>query len=671
MVPELKAAISADPRVKDLVDLALKLEGCARHSSVHAAGVVISPKPLHEIVPVAISAKDELTSQYSMNDLEKVGMLKMDFLALTTLTVIADCLASMKSKAGVEIDWSKIPLNDEKTMQLFGDGRTDAVFQFESGGMQEICRRLKPKELEDLSALNALYRPGPLDGGMIDDYIARHRGEKQVRYLVPEMKDILVNTYGVLVYQEQIMQLAQSLAGYSLGEADLMRRAMGKKKREEMAVHEEKFISGAVANKIPKDKAESIFKLMAQFADYGFNRSHSIAYAYLAFQTAYLKAHYPSYFYAAVLSHEADDSAKVYKYSSELRSMGLQLLPPDVNESDEGFTPSGDAVRFGLSAIKGIGSTTVRAIVDARNQGRYTSLFDFTSRIDQGAIGRRGLESLITSGAFDSLKPEEVAVGQWRANLFSAIDTSLSLSQKSWSDKARGQSGLFGEESGTDALTQAIPDVRPWTQSEISTQEKVAIGFYLSVHPLDNYREIVSGLKIKNIADYEDLKPGDIITIAGIVSAFQVRQSKKGNRFCMFRLEDRSTGVKCLAWSEAYGKFSSILKNDELLIIDAKVESAEGLDITVIMSDARSLTEALPKNAKSVDITLPANKLDDEYLHDLLSVLNDASGKTEVYLDLMIDDLKVKLHSQPIRIQGSSRLETQLRNRGCEVNWIL
>jgi DNA polymerase-3 subunit alpha len=244
---------------------------------------------------------------------------------------------------------------------------------------------------------------------MIDDYIARHRGEKQVRYLVPEMKDILVNTYGVLVYQEQIMQLAQKLAGYSLGEADMMRRAMGKKKREEMAVHEEKFVSGAVANKIPKDKAESIFKLMAQFADYGFNRSHSIAYAYLAFQTAYLKAHYPSYFYAAVLSHEADDSAKVYKYSSELRSMGLQLLPPDVNESDEGFTPSDDAVRFGLSAIKGIGSTTVRAIVDARNAGPYTSLFDFVSRIDQGAIGRRGLESLITSGAFDSLKPDEVA----------------------------------------------------------------------------------------------------------------------------------------------------------------------------------------------------------------------------------------------------------------------
>ena len=671
MVPELKAAIASDPKVKDLVDLALKLEGCARHSSVHAAGVVISPRPLHEIVPVAVSAKDELTSQYSMNDLEKVGMLKMDFLALTTLTVINDCLTSLKTRAGVEIDWSKISLNDEKTMKLFGDGRTDAVFQFESGGMQEICRRLKPKELEDLSALNALYRPGPIDGGMIDDYIARHRGEKQVRYLVPEMKEILENTYGVLVYQEQIMQLAQKLAGYSLGEADMMRRAMGKKKREEMAVHEEKFVSGAVKNGISKDKAESIFKLMAQFADYGFNRSHSIAYAYLAFQTAYLKAHYPAYFYAAVLSHEADDSAKVYKYSTELRSMGLRLLPPDVNESDEGFTPSDEAVRFGLNAIKGIGTSTVKAVVDARQEVKFTSLFDFVSRIDQGAIGRRGLESLITSGAFDSIIPNDVTVGQWRANLFAGIDLALSVSQRAWNDRQRGQSGLFGGDGGNEAIDHPLPEARPWTQSEISAQEKTAVGFYLSVHPLDNYKDIVSGLRIRNIADHGELRAGDTIVLAGIVSAFQVRQSKKGNRFCMFRFEDESGGVKCLAWSEAYGKFAPLLKNDELLIVEGRVESAEGLDITIILNEARSLKEALPGNAKSVDITLPSQQINDDYLHELLSILNTASGKCEVFLDLRVNDLKIKLHSQPIRIQGSTYLETQLRNRGCEVNWIL
>lgn len=671
MVPELKSAVASDPKVKDLVDLALKLEGCARHTSVHAAGVVISPKPLHELVPVAVSSKDELTSQYSMNDLEKVGMLKMDFLALTTLTVIDDCLTSLREKAGIEIEWSKIPLNDEQTMQLFGDGRTDAVFQFESGGMQEICRKLKPKELEDLSALNALYRPGPLDGGMIDDYIARHRGEKRVRYLVPEMEEILRNTYGVLVYQEQIMQLAQKLAGYSLGEADMMRRAMGKKKREEMARHEVRFITGAVERGIARDKAVEIFNLMAQFADYGFNRSHSIAYAYLAFQTAYLKAHYPAYFYAAVLSHEADDSAKVYKYSTELRSMGLQLLPPDVNESDEGFTPSTGAVRFGLTAIKGIGTSTVKAICEARKAGPFTSLFDFASRMDQGAINRRALESLITCGAFDSLMPADTSAGQWRANLFAAVDTALSISQKAWNDRERGQSDLFGDSGGADAVEHELPTVRAWTQSEISAQEKAAIGFYLSVHPLDNYMEILDGLRIKPIADQEELRPGDMVTMAGIVSAFQVRQSKKGNRFCMFRLEDQSTGVKCLAWSEAYGKYSSVLKNDELLIVDGRVESADGQDITIILQDAKSLIEAKSRNARSVNIMLPANRVDENYLHELLAVLNAESGRCDVYLDLKLDDVKVRLHSEPVRVQGSSRLEADLRSRGCEVEWVM
>ena len=375
-VSDLRQATESNPAVTDLVDLAKRLEGCSRHSSVHAAGVVIAPKPLHELVPVAISAKSELTSQYSMGDLEKVGMLKMDFLALTTLTIISDCLKAIKQRKGIEIKWEQIPLDDEKTMKLFGEGRTEAVFQFESAGMQEICRRLKPKELEDLSALNALYRPGPLDGGMVDDFIARHRGEKKVQYIVSEMKEILENTYGILVYQEQIMQIAQKLGGYSLGEADMMRRAMGKKNRVEMAQHERKFVDGAVARNIKQQKAEEIFNLMAQFADYGFNRSHSVAYAILAYQTAYLKAHFAAYFYAAVLSNESDDAAKVYKYSTELRAGGLKLLPPDINESDADFTPLEDNVRFGLNAIKGIGAASVQAIISARQDNKFTSLYD-------------------------------------------------------------------------------------------------------------------------------------------------------------------------------------------------------------------------------------------------------------------------------------------------------
>ncbi len=670
-VPDLKVAFENDPKIRDLIDLALRLEGCARHSSVHAAGVVISPKPLHELVPVAISSKNELTSQYSMTDLEKVGMLKMDFLALTTLTIINDCLESLRQRKGVEIDWSAIPLNDEKTMELFGEGRTDAVFQFESSGMQDICRRLKPKELEDLSALNALYRPGPIDGGMIEDFIQRHRGEKKVRYLVPQMEEILRNTYGVLVYQEQIMQLAQKLAGYTLGEADMMRRAMGKKKREDMAKEQVKFIDGAVANNISREKAEEIFHLMAQFADYGFNRSHSIAYAYLAFQTAYLKAHYPAYFISAVLSHEADDSAKVYKYSTELKALGLKLLPPDVNESGDDFTPADDSVRFGLSAIKGIGSTTVRAIVEARSDGgRFTSLFDFASRMDPGTIGKRAIESLVAAGAFDSLKPADETTNAWRATLFANIDAALAFAQKSWSDTANGQAGLFGEVVEGAAAGESLVKAEPWTQAHMSNMEKSAIGFYLSVHPLDDFTQVLRGLKIKNVGDHEEVKAGDQLTIAGIISGFQVKYSKKGNRFGIFRLEDQSTGVKCLIWAEAFGKYGDKLKNDELIIADGRVEANEGNEITFIVNEVRSLVEAQSRSARALSVRLPDSTLDESYLFEIFGILSRSQGSCEVLLNLPLNGVDVKMNTSGLRITGTRALEAELLEKGCSIEWV-
>jgi DNA polymerase III subunit alpha len=669
-VPELRLAIDTNPQVKDLVDLARRLEGCARHTSVHAAGVVISPKPLHEIVPTAISSKNELTSQYTMTDLEKVGMLKMDFLALTTLTIISDCLKMLKTKTGIEIDWDSVSLNDPATMAIFGDGKTEAVFQFESSGMQEICRRLKPKELEDLAALNALYRPGPLDGGMVDDFIARHRGEKRVSYIVPQMKDILQNTYGILVYQEQIMQLAQKLAGYTLGEADMMRRAMGKKKREEMAVHEEKFVSGAVANGIKREKAEEIFKLMAQFADYGFNRSHSVAYAFLAFQTAYLKAHYPSYFYASVLSNESQDTAKIYKYSTELRNSGLKLLPPDVNESDAGFTPTDDAVRFGLSAIKGIGSNSVQAIIEARKSGSFTSLFDFVNRLELGAINRRGLESLITAGAFDSLKPAAQTVNLWRARLFAAIEGALAQAQKRWNDRLNGQNMLFGGDgaNSADALNE-LPTVPAWSQHKISKEEKNAVGFYLSNHPLDDYTEILASFKIQPLAE-QSANVGEKITFAGIVASAQVKYSKKGNRFCIFKLEDQSAGAKCLAWSETFTKFSNCFREDELLIVTGRVESNEGQEMTVIVEDAQKLGDALPMKANRALLTLPADSFNEEFLDELFAILSRNRGKCDVFFKLSIaDGVSVKLLSQPIRILGTKNLEEELARKNCCIEW--
>jgi len=672
-VADLRNAMETNPEVKKVVDLARRLEGCARHSSVHAAGVVISPVPLHELVPVSLSGKNELTSQYTMNDLEKVGMLKMDFLALTTLTIISDCLKSLKQKTGQTVDWSVVDLNDKRTMGLFGDGRTEAIFQFESSGMQEICRRLKPKELEDLAALNALYRPGPLDGGMVDDFIARHRGERKVQYIVPQMKEILSNTYGILVYQEQIMQLAQKLGGYSLGEADMMRRAMGKKKREEMAVHEQKFIDGAVARSIKQEKAAEIFKLMAQFADYGFNRSHSVAYAYLAFQTAYLKAHYPAYFYAAVLSNEADDTTKVYKYSNELRSLGLKFLPPDINESDADFTPLDNAVRFGLSAIKGIGVTSVQAIIEARRAGKFKSLYDFAARVSQGAINKRGLESLIAAGAFDSMLPKDSTIHLWRARLFAGINGSIANGQKIWNDKIKGQNGLFGGGADNQMVLEAeLPMVAPWSPVDTANQEKAAVGFYLSHHPMDDFKQVLTDLKIINIADYETIQPGDRLTLAGIATGVQVKYSKKGNRFCIFKLEDQSSGVKCLTWSEAYGRFSEILKDGELLIVDGRVEAAEGQEITIILEEVKKLADAIPFKARGVAINVPKNNFDVEYIEDLITILNKNHGSCLVEFNFRIDSgIEIKIDTAAIRIQGTSRLENDLREKGCQVEWKL
>jgi len=609
-----------------------------------------------------------------MNDLEKVGMLKMDFLALTTLTVIEDCLKSLKEKTGIEIDWTKVSLEDEETMKVFGDGRTEAVFQFESSGIAEITRQLKPKRLEDLSALNALYRPGPLDGGMVTEFIKRHRGEEKVKYLIPQMKDILENTFGVLVYQEQIMQLAQKLAGYSLGDADLMRRAMGKKKREEMAVHEEKFINGAVERGIDKKKATEIFNLMSQFADYGFNRSHSIAYAYLAFQTAYLKAHYPAYFYAAVLSHEAQDSAKVYKYSNEFKSVGLKLLPPDINESDLGFTPHEEGVRYGLTAIKGIGESCVTAIINAREDGKFTSPFDFVSRVAAGALNRRAFESLVAAGAFDSIKPEDVEVAAWRARLYKGTTDILQFGQRSWEDKSRGQTDLFAVAADMPEQAQdlgSLPECAPWSQGEVSSYEKAAVGFYLSVHPLDTFRSTLEKLGIRALADYEQFASGQTVFLAGLVSGLQVRYSKKGNRFGTFRLEDQSGGIKCVAWGETFGKISAMLRDDELLIAEGRIEGSEGQEETLIVNDIKLLADAEPSRAHEAAIRLPNGKSDERTYETIFKLLSENRGECGVRLTVPAGEVEAELNAAHIRVKGSAKLEQELKDLGCDVEWIV
>jgi DNA polymerase-3 subunit alpha len=666
-VPELKREMDTNAQVKEILEIAKRLEGCARHSSVHAAGVVISPLPLQELIPIAVSGKDELTTQYVMSDLEKTGMLKMDFLALTALTVINDCLISIKQMLGTEIKWGETALNDAKTMAVFAEGRTEAVFQFESSGMQEICRKLKPKGVEDLAALNALYRPGPLDGGMVDEFILRHHGKKSVRYLVPEMKDILSNTYGIIVYQEQIMQLAQKLAGYTLSEADLMRRAMGKKKREEMAVHEEKFINGAIERGIKKEKAEKIFSLMAQFSDYGFNRSHSVAYAYLAFQTAYLKAHFPEHFYAAVLSSEAQDAAKVFKYSKELKTQKIALLPPDVNESNSDFTPLNGAIRYGLTAIKGLGQSIVKAICEARGTEPFRSFFDFAERVE---ATKRVLESLVSAGAFDSLKDER-SLPEWRGGLFNSIDMALSRAQRAKRERIQGQSGLFGglpEE--IDYSKELSPHAKGWNQTELLAAEKGAVGFYITGHPLENYFDILQGYKAIKSTELPNLTTGIRVTSGGIISELQTRTTKKGDKFALLRLEDDLGGTKCVLWPEVYRKHSALLQSDLAVLITGRLELSDDGPATIIADQVQSL-DAAAKVGEYVVLRTPVN---DDYatlFDSILGLLSSNPGDCDVTLEAFIDpSTVVRVRANPaLKVKRSEQLESALKNLGCSVTF--
>src|SRR2546427_401272 len=479
---QLRSAIEGDERFKDLLEVAKRLEGLARHASTHAAGVVISPQPLTELLPLYKTNREEITTQYDMKGLERLGLLKMDFLGLTTLTVLSDTVKLIAANRSVQIDLHTLPLDDAATYQQFARADTTAIFQFESHGMRDILRRYQPSRLEDLTALNALYRPGPIQAGMIDDFIARKQGKKKVAYDLPELQEILEETYGVILYQEQVMQIANRLAGFSLGEADILRRAMGKKKREEMAAQREKFLAGCRANKVPPKKAERIFDLITEFAGYGFNKSHSCAYALLAYQTAWLKTHYPVEFMAALLTSETGNTDKVLKYIHEARVIGIQVLPPAVHESALYFTPVGEAIRFGLAAIKNVGENTAKGICEARGRcGRFNNIYEFCGAVDAKLLNRRVLESLIKSGAMDSF-------GSPRASLWATIDPALGHGQRAGHQRSVGQRALFGARAvPVEEAFNELPDVAEWSEDERLAGEYATLGFYVSGHPLAKY----------------------------------------------------------------------------------------------------------------------------------------------------------------------------------------
>jgi DNA polymerase-3 subunit alpha len=664
--PDLKKAIDTDEKVSELIEIARKLEGCNRHTSVHAAGVVISPLPIHELIPVCKGQNDELTTQFVMSDLEKTGMLKMDFLALTTLTIIEDCLRSIERETGHRPDLANIPLDDKPALKLFADGLLNAIFQFESQGMVEICRKLKPESLEDLSALNALYRPGPLDGGMVDDYIERRHGRRKVQYIVPQMKENLENTYGILVYQEQIMQLAQNLAGYTLGEADMMRRAMGKKKKEEMAKHEEKFISGAISRGIQEEKARKIFTLMEQFADYGFNRSHSFAYAYLAYQTAWLKAHYPTHFYAAVLSNEIANSAKLARYIGEMKVFEIEILPPDVNSSHEGFTPVGKAIRFGLAAIKGLGSSAVQMIIRAREEGGpFRSIYDFAERVDQRAVNKRVLESLIKSGAFDGVAAN-------RAAMMAVLDKAIEYGARAQRDKISGQTGLFGDVMSAAVEEPALPSVPQWSRKESLALEKESLGFYASGHPLEDYAESIKGLTRFDSGNIEEATHGDQVALGGIIVELVTKTTKKGDRFALFRLEDQYGSVKVVCWPEQFNKYKNILQSDEVVLVKGKLElSDEGgaTGASIIVQEIHQLERARSSAARAIIVRMPERSVSAGSIEALGDLISRHQGSASVLLEVETEDgMVVQLRPQQFfRVNVAPELTAEIEKMGD--NW--
>jgi len=579
-----------DPKVADVLQVALRLEGLARNCSVHAAGVVISPQPLKELVPLYKTNRDEIVTQFDMNGLDKLALLKMDFLGLTTLTLIQDALRLIQKRHGVEIVPEDLPLDDPATYEIFCKGFTSGVFQFESPGMQDILRRYQPSRLEDLTALNALYRPGPIQGGMVDDFIERKWGRRAVQYDLPELQELLEETYGVIVYQEQVMQISNRVAGYSLGDADILRRAMGKKKAEEMAQQRDRFVKGALERGFPQKKVEKIFDLMEQFAGYGFNKSHSAAYAYLAFVTAYLKAHYPVDFMAALLTSETGSTAKVVKYINECRDMSITVLPPDVNASEWSFTPdqsgSGLAIRFGLGAVKNLGQSAVEAIGRARQEaGRFQALHQFCEKVDLSAVNRRMIESLIKAGAMDTLEGT-------RAQKFAAVEGAMEGGQRVWRDRESGQVGLFGELMASDPEPVRLPNVPDWSAKEKLAGEKELLGFWVTGHPLDRYAAKVAELASHDSGNLEGLAKNAEVALCGVLTGITRKRNKEGKPWAAMTLEDRTGSVDAMVFANSYERLGPQIVEDQAVLVRGLVLPEENAQPKISVQDIVALDNA-------------------------------------------------------------------------------
>ncbi len=652
--PPMQEAYDKEPLVKELIDTARKLEGLVRGAGLHAAGVVIAPQPLTELVPVCRSKNDEIVTAYDMKAVEKLGLLKMDFLGLTTLTVIDDALKLIEQKQGAKLDLSLIPLDDAQTYEkVFHRALTSGVFQFESGGMRDVLRRYKPTSVEDLTALNALYRPGPIQGGMIDDFIERKWGRRVVSYELPQLEALLKETLGVIVYQEQVMQIANVLAGYSLGDADLLRRAMGKKNAEEMAKQRTRFVEGAIARKHPKDKVVRIFDLMEQFAGYGFNKSHSAAYALLAYHTAYLKTHFPVEFMAALLSSEISKPENVVKYIKECREMGIAVDPPDVQVSGAGFTPSDTGIRFGLTAIKNVGRNAIDAILTARTllneKGLgFANFWEFCEKVDVRLMNKRVLESLIKSGALDSF-------GR-RSQMIAAADRAMERAQQAQRDEIAGQHGLFAGLAaafgvGTHGHKSAddLPNTPDWDENQRLQAEKEVLGFFVSGHPLDKYAEKLRNLNVVDTATALEMKPPpptnrrrgagepeSQIAIAGVIVGLKVAKSKRsGEMYAQACLEDTVGKIDLICFPKDYTRLCESLKIEVPVLIKGVLradddESAPKLSV----SSVQPLEDIRIKLPQNVRIRVSLDIASEAMLGSLRAMITAAPGPGRLMINL-------------------------------------
>jgi len=626
--PRLKNLAKQKPEIADLIKICRVLEGLPRHASTHAAGVVIADQPLMEYLPLYKGKKGEVVTQFDMKRVEKIGLVKFDFLGLRNLTVIADTLVLIAEQGKTPPDLSNFDLNDPATYRLLASGDTTGVFQLESSGMKDLLLRLKPESFDDVIALVALYRPGPLDSGMVDDFVERKHGKRSVEYLAPQLEPILKETYGVIVYQEQVMKIAGDLANYSMAEADDLRKAMGKKIPEIMTEHRERFMQGAAENGIPADKAGKIFYFMEKFGGYGFNKSHSAAYALIAYQTAFLKAHFPVEFMASLLTSEMHSIDGVVKYIAECRSQGIEVLPPDINESDKDFKVSGSKIRFGLVAVKNVGESAIDCIIEARNEGKFSSLFEFCELVDLKKVNKRVVESLIKCGAFDD-------TGEYRSRMTASLEDILDYGQRIQRERSDPQIGLFDMEGSRPAINlPPVPKIDEWNEKQLLAFEKESLGFYITGHPLSGHEDLLEKFTNTNSTVLKEKNDGEVIRIGGIVRNTKTIQTKKGDLMAFVTIEDLHGSVEITVFSSVYVKAHDLLSDDNPIIVQGRVQKDE--NATKILADTVVPMEKAEETwTASIHFNLDITRTDRALLFKLNEIFKKHPGSCKGYVHLL------------------------------------